>query len=325
MSLEIYSKVKVYKESKNKCIYLVKNEIDGLLYIQRELKISNKEVYNTLKDIHSLYIPEIYELIEEDNKLIVIEEYINYETLEQCIMNNEIKEEEKEQIITQLCEALEILHNHKIIHRDIKPANIFYNHKHIVLFDFDISRIYDENQEKDTTILGSVGYAAPEQFGFTQSDERTDIYALGIIIKQLYGETDIVKKATQIDPNKRYQNVNELKNAILNNNESWAIPGFRSHKLSHIIISTFFYIFVIYGVFSTETEEYEPHSLAEFINNIELIIFIFMIVAFIANYRNIKKYSLFKNNNNKIVRIIGQLLTLFIILFIYMFIITLFR
>ena len=87
----------------------------------------------------------------------------------------------------QLCECLDTLHtlNPPIIHRDIKPENIIYHDNKVTLLDFGIARFLDSKKSKDTLILGSVGYAAPEQFGFHQSDARTDLYAVGVLCNEI--------------------------------------------------------------------------------------------------------------------------------------------
>ena len=110
----------------------------------------------------------------------------------------------------------------QIIHRDIKPENIFYDGKQVYLFDFDIARNYIENQKRDTTVLGSQGYAVPEQFGFYQTDIRNDIYSLGVLYHVLLTnklprdydlqgiEKRIIDKMIAIDPQGRYQDVKEI-------------------------------------------------------------------------------------------------------------------
>ena len=104
----------------------------------------------------------------------------------------------------------------------LKPENIFYDGKKVILFDFDIARNFTENQKRDTTVLGSQGYAAPEQFGFYQTDERSDIYSLGVLYHVLLTnqlpraydyqgvEKEVINKMIAIDPQSRYQSVNEI-------------------------------------------------------------------------------------------------------------------
>ena len=120
---------------------------------------------------------------ENDNHLILIEEYIEGKTLDQ----QSFSKEQVKDIMHQLCECLDSLHklNPPIIHRDIKPENIIYHNNKVTLLDFGIARFLDSKKSKDTLILGSVGYAAPEQFGFQQSNPQTDIYALGKLMNYL--------------------------------------------------------------------------------------------------------------------------------------------
>lgn len=92
---------------------------------------------------------------------------------------------------------------------------------HIRLIDFDAARVPKENREQDTVQLGTRGYAPPEQYGFSQTDERADIYALGVTIKQLLGGRaeklryrKTLSKCTSLDPEKRYSSVRRVKNAF---------------------------------------------------------------------------------------------------------------
>ncbi|MDE7247987.1 MAG: protein kinase, partial [Lachnospiraceae bacterium] len=118
--------------------------------------------------------------------------------------------------------VLEYLHGRGIIHRDIKPSNlIMADDGHIRLIDFDAARMPKAEQEQDTHLLGTRGYAAPEQYGFAQTDERTDIYSLGITLERLLGENfqrpryrKILHKCSDLDPNKRYQSVREVQEAF---------------------------------------------------------------------------------------------------------------
>ena len=115
-----------------------------------------------------------------------------------------------------------VLHSMGVVHRDVKPENIIIRGKEAVLIDFDASRIYKNNNREDTQILGTTGYAAPEQYGLSQSDGRADIYALGILLNiMLTGEHPsrklaggrmgrIVQKCTMVSPEKRYKNILHL-------------------------------------------------------------------------------------------------------------------
>lgn len=333
MSLDVYTKIKTFKETPQKKIYLVQNEIDGLLYVQRILKYCNIEIYEMLKNIESPYLPSIYEIIEIDGEVNIIEEYINAPTLEQFIVNKEIKEDDIYTILEHICDAVMILHNYDIIHRDIKPENIFYDKKQVVLFDFDISRRYQVSQTKDTTVLGSVGYAAPEQFGFQQTDARTDIYAIGKLMNDLYmsvlpmndlyEETikSIITKATHIDPDRRYQTVDEIKNELKNiKKDSWKLPGFRSGRLSYEIGACIGYGFLIACIIFAEIENVKPWSIQDIGYKFLYFGIFSIVIAFCSNYRNINNYSLFHKSQYKLLRWLGILLSMFIFIFLFMII-----
>ncbi len=338
MSIVLYKKVKTLKEDKHKSIYLVLNEIDSLFYIERIYDSIDTSVYTEIQLLDLPHIPKIIEIDQENNQTFIIEEYINHQTLDWYILNHELNHQQCIHIMEQLCDTLSILHQHHIIHRDIKPENIFYDGHDIILFDFDISRIYDDNQNKDTSILGSYGYAAPEQFGFKQTDNRSDIYALGVLLNvMLTGkypsdylveswEKEIVEKATQMDPNNRYQSVDDLKDAIMNHKiyyeTSWALPGFRNHsKMITKLLASCGYAFIIYLCFNEPYEATDPNwtYMIDCIFRFVLLSICLTIVAFVFNYRGIWNYCLFYKNENKIIRYIGVILTCSIVVFAIFF------
>lgn len=333
MGLEIYTRVKTYKECQNKSIYLVVNELDGLYYIERDIHKDNINTYKAIQKLQSPYFPKIYEIIQEKDKMIIIEEYINYPTLDAYMLNNKLDEKTVIKIMIELCDSLDLLHQYNIIHRDIKPENIFYGKDHIILFDFDIARIHCEQKKQDTTILGSVGYAAPEQFGFQQSDQRTDIYALGVLMnvlltnklpnEQLYTgySQSVIEKAIQIDPNKRYPNVKAMKHALKYVfHADWTIPGFRENKLTHKIIAVLGYTLLIWASFGSNELSSKTWSITNIYLSCFVLIFFLTIVSFITNYKNCHELCFYNKSSNKIVRIVGIVLSLFLVLFIEIFI-----
>ncbi len=212
--------------SKKNSVYLVRSQLDEGIYIKKELKNYNLDVYNQIIKIENIYMAKIYEMFKCDDSLIVIEEFINGKTLQRILDDNgPLDEDIAIGYIINLCSILDILHNQTppVIHRDIKPSNIIIDNSGVLkLIDFDVSRVYKEESNMDTHILGTKGYASPEQFGFEQTDCRSDIYSVGVLInvlttgkhiKEKLNEgklKDIIEKCTSLSPDSRYSSVKEL-------------------------------------------------------------------------------------------------------------------
>lgn len=212
--------------SKKNSVYLVRSQLDEGIYIKKELKNYNLDVYNQIIKIENIYMAKIYEMFKCDDSLIVIEEFINGKTLQRILDDNgSLDEDIAIGYIINLCSILDILHNQtpSVIHRDIKPSNIIIDNSGVLkLIDFDVSRVYKEESNMDTHILGTKGYASPEQFGFEQTDCRSDIYSVGVLInvlttgkhiKEKLNEgklKDIIEKCTSLSPDSRYSSVKEL-------------------------------------------------------------------------------------------------------------------
>lgn len=180
-------------------------------------------VYSKLLNIKHDNIPIVYEVVADDNRCIIVEEYIDGITVGEVLETGLYTADGVYKVVYELCEALYTLHNQGIVHRDIKPENIIISKDgHIKLIDFNISRINIEKQDRDTVVLGTTGFAPPEQYGISDTDARSDIYSIGILINvMLTGEhpskkmcsgkwQKIVNKCTQINPDERFQNVEEL-------------------------------------------------------------------------------------------------------------------
>ena len=193
----------------------------------KKLKETNPDIYRLLCHVQNPHISKIFEVEVRGTDVLVAEEYVDGVTLEEYLTRRAPNDDMKLKLALQLCEAVEFLHAMKppIIHRDIKPSNILINNKGVLkLIDFDASRNYKENQNSgDTRLLGTVEYAPPEQFGYSQTDVRSDIYSMGVVFhemtlaedeKRIEEWTKLVKKCTSFDPEHRFQTVAELKKEI---------------------------------------------------------------------------------------------------------------
>lgn len=182
------------------------------------------EIYQALQTISHPNIPTIYETAQDGSHVVVLEEFIDGTTIAEVLQTRLYSEAETAKVISELCGALAALHSLGIIHRDIKPENVMIDRKGVVkLIDYGAAKFYKAYQVNDTVIIGTTGFAAPEQFGIAQSDNRTDIFSLGILLNvMLTGEhpsrhlyqgkrlARVIQKCTQIAPDKRYPNVQRL-------------------------------------------------------------------------------------------------------------------
>ena len=140
-------------------------------------------------------LPRIYEQFDDGGRWYLVMDYIEGETLETYLdkMGGKLPVEKVLNIGIQLCSVLDYLHTRQpaIIFRDLKPANVMLSAgDHIFLIDFGIARHFKPGQAKDTTALGSSGYAAPEQYGRMQTTPRADIYGLGATLHQMLSGND---------------------------------------------------------------------------------------------------------------------------------------
>lgn len=183
--------------------------------------------YSEIKDYKAENLPIIYDAIEFEDGQIVLEEFINGITVSQILETKKYSYKAAKKVILPVCRGLQVLHSKNIIHRDVKPENvIIQNDGRVVLVDFNASRIYAADKNADTVALGTLGYAPPEQFGISQSDEKSDIYAVGVLLNVMLtskhpSETlakgkagKIVLKCTQIDPKSRFKTVEKLMEAL---------------------------------------------------------------------------------------------------------------
>ena len=201
-------------------MWLASTRQGGELVILKRVMLTGLP-YDTLKKFQFTLPAKIFFCAADESETIIVEEFIAGENLlERLARKNFLGESEARAILLQMCDGLAELHAQKIIHRDIKPSNMILQGDKIRLIDFDAARIFKDGQDTDTRLLGTKGYAPPEQFGSGQTDPRSDIYALGVTFKELLGTNagarlkKILDKCTAFDPAERFQSVDELKSAL---------------------------------------------------------------------------------------------------------------
>ena len=209
------------KESPRGSVQLIRHKGTGQRFILRRFT-GNPEVYRKLLEYTCPNLPTVYEVACQGEENLVIEEFIEGDTLGFLLKGALFSQEETKKIVRQVCQALWVLHSIGAVHRDVKPENIILRGDQAVLIDFDAARFHKLEAENDTQILGTTGFAAPEQYGLSQTDQRTDIFAVGVLINvMLTGKHPskqlapgrlgrIVARCTQVNPKKRYPDVLRL-------------------------------------------------------------------------------------------------------------------
>ncbi|MEC4272838.1 serine/threonine-protein kinase [Adlercreutzia sp. R25] len=199
------------------------------------------------------HLPRIYDVHESDGDLVVVMEYVAGRTLRDEVYERDASLELARRWFPLLCDGVSELHEQfpaPIIHRDLKPTNVVVGGEGLTIIDFGIARAFRDGAESDTSHFGTRSYAPPEQFGFRQTDVRSDVYALGMILYYLLTEKDpspavtaegfadpaipaplrpVLARACAFDPAVRFSSVRELKEAFLA-----ACPSAESHATSAI-------------------------------------------------------------------------------------------
>jgi serine/threonine protein kinase len=217
-------------------------EKQGTKYIIKVVSPLENEQLKILNRVNALrneYFPRIVNIINNEEKTIIIREYIAGTTLaEELKKNKYFSCSRAKEIIFDICSALRVLHSmkpHPIIFRDLKPDNIIITPDgHLKLIDFGIARYYKEEATRDTMLAGTKGYTAPEVMAGMQSDERSDVYSIGLVFYELLsGKSlqyppyqirpvaenneflpdyldEIIAKATNINQTERYASIDEF-------------------------------------------------------------------------------------------------------------------
>lgn len=229
------------KESEDSSTFLVKETVTGILCVlkwgrnrQAEFLRNEMEIMKKMADRKLSGIPKAYRIFEENGEVYLVREYIEGMSLAQMVLQKGgISEAEIYRISRKICQTAEQFQNpdEPMIHRDIKPENIVVTPGgEVVFIDFGTMRSYKKDGSRDTFVVGTRGTAAPEQYGYTQTDQRTDVYAIGQTMLYMVSESyemnqlsecavsrrmkKIIEKACSFEPDKRYGDAAQLRRAV---------------------------------------------------------------------------------------------------------------
>ena len=229
------------KESEDSSTFLVKETATGILCVlkwgrnrQAEFLRNEMEIMEKMADRKLSGIPKAYRIFEENGEVYLVREYIEGMSLAQMVLQKGgISETEICRISRKICQTAEQFQNpdEPMIHRDIKPENIVVTPGgEVVFIDFGTMRSYKKDGSRDTFVVGTRGTAAPEQYGYTQTDQRTDVYAIGQTMLYMVSESyemnqlsecavsrrmkKIIEKACSFEPDKRYGDAAQLRRAV---------------------------------------------------------------------------------------------------------------
>ena len=315
-------------------VYLVMDQESGEILVEKITRVCDPALYQRVKDYDLSGVPRIRDMEERGDKMVLVEDYVHGRNLRQWVEEEGVfSEEEVLDYMVCICQILGQFHqmNPPVIHRDIKPENIILTYEgSIYLIDYNISREFKPLSTLDTVAMVSHHFSAPELYGFGQSDQRSDIYSIGATMHFLLTggclkETSyhgplarLIETCTMMDPNQRFQSVEELRLALESFRESEAgrederkkglgqlhpdsdkkdksdvtksfmIPGFRSRNPLKMINALIGYFFISLLCFSMEIRNASGSLLTGpelWIERISTWIFFILTIFLICNYR----------------------------------------
>ena len=308
-----YRTIKVWNESEEQ--FLVRDMLSGQIMIKEYRDVYQIPIFERLKTLRHRNIQNIIGVYEINGRGIVIEEFLDGRTLKSVMeIDGVMSEETAADYIVSLCDGLEVLHNCNIVHRDIQPENIIISKAGIPkITGFRHSRVRKGKKSRDTVLIGTPRYAAPEQYGITESDKRVDIYALGVMLNVMltgrfpkdiiYDKNkvlkDVIIKCINVDKEQRFRDVAQLKNELGKNEKGYyirkiikEIPGFRDEKILPKICAAIGYPVMICYIYIFSTEIFKITDMSKmFVFFLIFIVDIFMVIfpfIFLTNFFNIE-------------------------------------
>ena len=267
MDYRLYQEIAQLGRKQDKHTFLMRGP-DGRMAVCKEVDSQLIPIYRKLQSANIPGVAEIYGFCIYHDCEAVMMEYVPSITLEEKLLQaGRLSLKETKAIALQICQVLFCLEQLGIVHRDLTPANILITPDgRVVITDFGISRIVKRGKNRDTTLLGTMGYTAPEQFGFAQTDTRADIYSFGVLVnRMLTGElpqeklyqgdvriSSMVEGCTQISPKERW-GLEQVEEALagkafhkkpLIKRIFYHIPGFRTGNPIHMTLAAVEYAYM---------------------------------------------------------------------------------
>ena len=312
-------------------IFLVQDVRTQKFYVKKLLTTYNADIYHYLQKHPIANTPKVI-LAEEDNRILtVIEEYIPGDTLDELLeKEGTLSEDQVIDITSQLCTILDDFHSctPAIVNRDIKPSNIKISPDGVVkLLDMNAAKWSNTEADKDTMLLGTQGYAAPEQYGFGPSSVLSDIYSVGVLMNvMLTGELPnkriaggqlgkLIAKCVELSPSGRYQSIAQLQKALSQfsstpsnkpKKASWRkylLPGFRNSNVIKWLFAAVGYAALFAIGLDLQVEN--AGTLELIINRFSFTAMCLCIVLFTGNYLNVHRHFLLTRSKKKWVRWLG--------------------
>lgn len=235
---DAYKVVRVLAEGPAGRTELVTLGGDELLVRKRiPMALANASAWATLMGMRSPRLPRIEEIYQMPDELVVVYSYVQGRSVAEVVgQEGRQSPAVATRLLVQTCAAAAALHAAGLVHRDITPGNVIVADDGAHLVDLGIARRQRPDGSRDTSVLGTWGFAAPEQYGFAQTDQRSDVYALGRLLgylltgvrpddesyEQILADeavvphwlAQVVAKATAFEPSARYQSAYEMQKAL---------------------------------------------------------------------------------------------------------------
>ncbi len=337
----------------NHAVQLVQHIETKKFYVKKHLTVYHLDIYQALREAPVRNTPQIHLLAEDATGLTVIEEYLPGNTLQELVdRDGPLPEAQVLEYTLQLCQIVSSLHHREppIIHRDIKPSNVILSPDGVIkLLDLNAAKRVSPSQTRDTVLMGTAGFAAPEQYGFGPSGVQTDLFAVGVLMnvlatgalpsgKKMEGRlAPVMQKCIELDPANRYDSIDDLvveltqiqkkekERSASASEQPWRRrlpPGFRSGSVAHMAIAIIGYAAIVFVGWCMELEGATPFSLA--VNRLGVILIELAVVFFSADYCGIQARLPLTRSKKPALRLAGIVLYDFAIAFVLFLLLVIF-